>query len=113
MDETERREERRNRELQRRKEQQDTDLRVAMSSVEGRRLIWRILDEIAGVTEPSYTAGDTHETARREGRRSVGLDLLTEVQRIEPSRFVQMMNEEMQRRQEAALRVQDDEEETT
>lgn len=49
----------------------ELDFEKLVNGVEGRRFIRRLLAE-TGVNSQSY-AGDTHLTAYREGRRSIGL----------------------------------------
>lgn len=60
------------------KAQEKSDLISVMDTPEGERVLRRILAE----TKPfglSYTRGDTHETAYREGMRRVGLWLLAQM----------------------------------
>jgi len=49
--------------------------RVLLGTQEGRRVLNDIL-EACGVYRPSHVRGETHETARREGRREIGLMIL-------------------------------------
>lgn len=49
--------------------------RVLLSSGDGLRVLNDVLDA-CGVYRPTYVRGDSHETARREGRREIGLLLL-------------------------------------
>lgn len=73
--------------------QQRADLRAVMSTPAGRRFIWRLIDEVAGVFGPSWTGSS--ETFYREGRRAVGIDLMREVQRTCPAEYVHALNEEL------------------
>ena len=57
-----------------------------------RRFLWKNL-ELCGLFQLSYRRGDTHESALREGRRSVGLDLLSIMHTADPGLFVQMQHE--------------------
>lgn len=57
-----------------------------------RRFCWKILEE-AGLFKMSYTRGSAEETALREGRRSVGLDVLAIIQTVDPGIFLQMQKE--------------------
>lgn len=60
------------------KAQEKSDLSSVMNTPEGERVLRRIL----AATKPfglSYTRGDTHETAYREGMRRVGLWLLAQM----------------------------------
>lgn len=53
------------------------EVREILKTYEGRKLIWRILEQ-CGVYRVSFT-GDALETAFREGQRSTGLWILTEI----------------------------------
>lgn len=57
----------------------------------GRRVAWRLL-ESAGVFRLSY-AGNPHETAFREGRRSIGLELLALIVNHMPHSYAAMLSE--------------------
>lgn len=89
-----------------RKHQQDLDLHGVMESTVGRRVIWRILDEIAGVARQSFT-GDDAETNFREGARAVGLKLTEQLFRVCPTEYVHMLTEELAARQEEQLHRDD------
>ena len=54
------------------------DLQAMMSTKRGRRFMWEFLSR-CGVFQMSYTKGDTHETAFREGMRSIGNRYLVEL----------------------------------
>lgn len=74
-----------------RKQSQDNlDLLWVMSSPEGRRFIWRIL-EGAGLYKLSYTGNS--ETFFNEGQRNIGLKLLSELQKVTPNEYVKMTQE--------------------
>lgn len=64
-----------------------------MGSEKGRRLVWHLIDTVSGALSPSFTGNS--ETFYREGRRSVGLDLMADVQRLHPELYVQMLNEQI------------------
>ena len=66
------------------------DLKWLMSSKQGRRLMWRWLGE-AGVFRSSFTGNS--ETFFKEGKRSFGLFLLSEIGAHCPESHVEMMNE--------------------
>lgn len=51
------------------------DYRRVFATEEGGRVLADILAR-AGVMQSSYTIGDSHETAFREGRRRLGLELV-------------------------------------
>lgn len=79
------------------------DLRWLMSTERGRRLAWALIDERCGAVGISFAGEATHETAYREGRRSIGVALLAECQRLAPSDSVQMLQEAVSRRAEDEL----------
>lgn len=63
--------------------ERDEDLRAVLSTVEGRRLLLRFIEEEAGVTADAFT-GDAEGTIYREGRRSVGITALRDALRVAP-----------------------------
>lgn len=67
------------------------DLRAVMALAEGRRFIWDLIER-AGVFGPSY-ASDAGATAYNEGRRAVGIALLTRVQQDAPDAYALALNE--------------------
>ena len=69
------------------------DLRVVMSTVEGRRFVWRLLEK-AGVFRTSFTGNS--ETFFREGMRNIGLMVISDVHESLPDAYVQMMREAQQ-----------------
>lgn len=72
-------------------ERQRDDLKHVMSSVQGRRLIWLLLNN-AGVFSLSFT-GDNASTNFNEGRRNEGLRLFNEVMTHCPDLYLTMANE--------------------
>jgi hypothetical protein len=60
------------------------DLRSVMSTPEGRRFVWGLLEH-CGVFGPSY-ASDANATSYNEGRRAVGIGLMVRCQ-TEASEF--------------------------
>jgi hypothetical protein len=75
--------ERRNREVE--------DFKWLMSDARGRRFVWRILEK-AGVYRSSFTGSS--ETFFREGRRDVGLWLMSEIHDHALEAYVRMMREQ-------------------
>ena len=72
------------------------DMRYVLSSVQGRRLIWRILD-MAGVYRSSFTGNST--TFFNEGARNIGLRVLSDVMDAKPEAFLLMQNEDKKRKE--------------
>lgn len=69
------------------------DLKWVMSDKRGRRFVWSQL-EVAGIYRLSYTGDD--RTIFNEGRRSVGLKLLAEVDQHCPNEYMEMLKENSQ-----------------
>jgi len=72
--------------------QADEDLKAVMGTQQGRRVMWRLLHNGAGLYEPSFT-GEGLSSAYNEGRRSVGLKLMLELQRVDERAYIDMMSE--------------------
>lgn len=72
-------------------ERQRDDLIHVMSSQQGRRVIWKLLDA-AGVFRVSWT-GDNNATNFNEGRRNEGLRLFNDVMAFCPDLYMDMAKE--------------------
>lgn len=72
--------------------QRDSDLKTVLSTPEGRRILWWLLDDVCGLYGPSYTPEAAH-TAYREGRRSIAMDVLREARRVAPTSYVTALQE--------------------
>lgn len=72
----------------------DVDLRVVMGTAPGRRFVWRLLEQ-SGLHSASFGGSDTHATAYNEGRRSVAMALMREVQRVCPELWVLMVRDQL------------------
>lgn len=66
------------------------DLRFLLSTIQGRRFVWRQLSE-CGVFKSSFTGNST--TFFNEGRRDVGLKLMADVMESKPEAYLQMAQE--------------------
>jgi hypothetical protein len=77
--------------------QADTDLAAVLDTTAGRRVLMRLIDG-TGVFARSFT-GDAN-TFYREGRRSVGLDLVEHIERVSAGSFAKLQQEAL------ALRMQ-------
>lgn len=84
----------------RRRIQQELDLRAVLGAPEGRRFVWRVIEELCGAFSPSFTPGEPETTAFKEGKRHVGLKLVLEGQGAAPSEYVHMMGEALRSRNE-------------
>ena len=81
--------------------QTDADLQGVMSTPQGRRFVWRVLSHMSGAFGLSFTGNNT--TFFNEGRRSIGVELMTEAQRVAPADYVHMLNETLRAQQDDAL----------
>ena len=77
------------REMDRRRQEQN-DLRDVMSRPEGRRVMWRVLVS-AGIYTDCFTGDNT--TFFNEGRRSIGLQLMAELEAAAKEHFIDMWRE--------------------
>jgi len=76
------------------RQQLDADIRAVMETQAGRRVVWWLLDGVAGLHGPSF-AGEATATAYNEGRRSVGIDVMQAVQRLTKPAYLLMVEERM------------------
>lgn len=67
------------------------DLLFVLSTVQGRRFIWRLLG-FCGVRQTVY-ATDPHHTYFLEGKRTVGLKLHADIEEHRPEAYLEMINE--------------------
>lgn len=67
------------------------DFKQVVSTKEGRRFIWRLLEE-AGVYRSSFTG--TSQTFFLEGQRNMGLLLIREIHEICPDVYTLMLKEQ-------------------
>lgn len=63
-----------------------------LRSKETRRFLWRMLSH-CGVFHLSYRPGDPHGTEFREGRRSIGLELIAQMVECDAEAYQQMIAE--------------------
>jgi hypothetical protein len=76
--------------LKRERTREIDDVKKVISSPEGRRFLWKLMGE-AGVFRSSFTGNS--ETFFNEGKRSIGLLILSEVNNANLGAFTQMQNE--------------------
>lgn len=88
-----------------RRQLQANDLRTVMATPQGRRLVNRIIEQLAGANAPSYT-GDALSSAYREGQRSVGLTLSAEIQTATSELYLRMLLEAAADRQNERLEAE-------
>lgn len=74
-----------------RREEEVEHLRTVLATVSGRAVLWHLLSE-CGVYRTSYH-NNPLEMAFREGKRALGLSLLTDIQQAVPSAYMQMQQE--------------------
>lgn len=70
------------------------DLKLIMSSVEGRRVIWRTLER-SGLYKTSFT-GNSNSTCFNEGSRNIGLWLLSDLMEACPDLYLTALTESKQ-----------------
>lgn len=68
------------------------DLQTVLKTVQGRRLLWRIL-QAARIGQHSFVPGDAQATAFHCGQQSIGLFLLAEIENAAPLAYSQMRGE--------------------
>ncbi len=68
------------------------DLQAVLKTVQGRRLLWRIL-QAAQLHQHGFVPGDPYATAFHCGQQSIGLFLLAEIEEVAPSAYAQMRGE--------------------
>jgi hypothetical protein len=66
------------------------DIRWQMSTKQGRRVMWRLLEK-AGVYRTSFTGNS--ETFFKEGMRNLGLFIVAEIHAHCPEQYTLMLNE--------------------
>lgn len=72
-------------------EQRKSDILAVMATVQGRRLMWHVIDDLAGLH--GYSLAADNSTFLSEGRRSVGGRLVLELQEASVELFVKMTEE--------------------
>ena len=77
----------------RKRDRQLNDLRVILSTPEGRRFVWRVLAE-GKMFVDGYVPGDQgYGTTRNAGRHLVGIWAMAEIMEAKPEAFMQMQRE--------------------
>ena len=74
------------------KKRQICDLQTVLKTVQGRRILWRLL-QASRVQQHAFVPGDPHATAFHCGQQSIGLFLLHEIQEASPAAYQQMRGE--------------------
>lgn len=78
------------------------DLRAALVTPGGRRLLWWVIDGVSGAMGRSF-AQDPYATAYNEGRRSVGVDVRLACERADSAAYVRMIREQLDAAERRAL----------
>lgn len=82
--------------------QAEADLRAVAATPAGRRMLWRLIEQKCGLH--NGVLSESHAVmAHAEGKRSVGRELLAELQRVAPPQATQMVREWMESLQERQL----------
>ena len=74
------------------KKQTVCDLQAVLKTVQGRRVLWRIL-QACQVRRHAFVPGDAYATAFQCGQQSVGFFLLAEIEDAAPGAYTQMRGE--------------------
>lgn len=74
------------------KELRDNQLREVLSTPAGKALVWRLMTGVSGVFAQSFSS-DLAIAGFNEGKRSVGLVLMREAQRVAPEAYLEMIRE--------------------
>ena len=74
-----------------RDKEEDMDLQFILSTLQGRRFMWRFLSD-CGVFKLSFADNALH-TAFHEGERNVGLRLFTKINEIDSEAYFKMVKE--------------------
>jgi hypothetical protein len=69
------------------------DLLVVMSTLAGRRFLWHLLDDRCQLHGGSFTGNS--QTFFNEGRRSVAIELMQDIQRSVPEKYLDMVKEQL------------------
>lgn len=81
-----------NKKAQLQREREVEDFRALLAKPGNRAVIWRILSQ-CGIYHDNLHASDLGQMARQEGKRSIGLWLLTQIFESDPSAFERMRTE--------------------
>lgn len=73
-------------------QQNACDWQAVISSVSGRRVLWRVL-QAAQIDQHGFVPGDSCATAFHCGQKSIGLFLLHELEEVSPGIYAQMRAE--------------------
>jgi hypothetical protein len=74
-----------------RMEREENDLRAILDTLTGRRVVWKLLCD-AGVFRAMYEMSE-FERGVQEGKRRLGLELMTAIQRIDSTLYHRMAKE--------------------
>lgn len=87
--------------------QVQNDIRAALNDAAMRRVLMRLVQQ-TGVFERSFTGNS--ETFYREGRRSVGLEIIEMIEQVEPDAFIALQIEmaRLRKKQEGTRHEEED-----
>jgi len=75
------------------------NIRSVLATREGRRFVWHVLGRICRIHTQSYVA-DSDRTAFNDGRRSVGLELIRQVNEADKNAYWKMAQESTEQNDE-------------
>lgn len=76
------------------REEELLDVRYLLDSKQGRRFLWRYLEQ-CGIFRTSFTGNS--QTFFNEGKRNIGLMLMSDITEANPERYLDMMREAKER----------------
>lgn len=78
----------------RKKLRDEGDIRRVLDTVEGRRMIWKLLEK-SGIAQISFVEDDPggRKTAFKEGQRNIGNSVWQDILRVAPEKFTMMQRE--------------------
>src|SRR5574343_400737 len=81
-------------ELEKARKQELADVQELLKHAAGRRYLWRLLG-LTGVYQSSFSS-DAMQMARSEGRRELGLVVLSDITGADPNAYTTMLKEQNQ-----------------
>lgn len=85
--------------LKKQREEELEDLKVVVSTPAGKRFVWKYL-EFCGVFRLSFDSNDSHVSAFNEGRRNVGLALLSDMSEGSPEILLELLKNRTQTKED-------------
>ena len=81
----------------------DESLRGLLQTPQGRRFLSELIEDRCALSGVVCSGEQTHLAAYLEGRRSIGVELSADCQRVDAPNYVRMVGEALERREAARL----------